>query len=199
MLSEEGYSPFDVKKLTVNIVTVVAIVGFFIWLTNSTLKEKENLIKELRAEREAVVMDLRREREQSILALRSSFHEQIDNLRAEIRSIKNDDTSHHEVLDLLNKRLDQIQTVLERTLEHHQYLVDNVWTKSDLALWCYEVQRKNAGFECPSYESLRQLGLIGGDEKKFHRAAPYKFDNIKKKLEQIEKDREEKKAPEHQD
>lgn len=37
--------------------------------------------------------------------------------------------------------------------------------KKDHMLWCYEIQKRNSGFVCPDYNSLRDHGLLGNYEK----------------------------------
>ena len=179
-VNDNSTSSLDVRKLSVNVITLVSIVGFFIWITMSTVNEKEQFYKEIRVERA-----------QALISLKTDFREEIDRLRNEINQIKIDDSSHHRAVDTINKKLDEIQRVLQRTLEHHEFLVDNVWTKGDLALWCYEVQRKNENFVCPNYETLKQLGLISNNEKRYHRGnEPYNFKQLEEKLKEIEKQRD---------
>lgn len=164
----------DIRKLSVNIITVVTIVGFFIWITLSGVKEKENLLRDIRQERSQMFLDLKQE-----------IHELKDDLINDLNEIKRDDNSHHQKLNWLESKLKEMTIILERTLVHHEFLTDNVWTKNDMALWCYEVQRRNKNFECPDYETLKRLGLVGSDERNMHRSGSklqFKFDKEKQIL-----------------
>lgn len=170
--SNDSYS-IDIRKLSVNIFTVVTLVGFFIWIVLSGVREKEDILKNLRQERAQMVLDLKQE-----------IHELKDDLLQDLNEIKRDDNQHHGKLDWLERKLKEMTTILERTLEHHEFLTDNVWTKNDLALWCYEVQRRNQNFECPDYETLRRLGLFGSDERNTHSSkTKFKFNKEKQILE----------------
>ena len=170
--------PLDVKRISVNIFTVVTLVGFFIWMTMTTYREKQEFLSEIRTERQ-----------QTVLSLKTDFHEEIDRIRSEMDNIKRDDSQHHQSIDRVDRKLSDIKIVIEKILESHEYLVENVWTKGDLALWCYEVSRKNKEFVCPDYETLKRLGLFGNVEQQHLReGGSKKLHKLQEKLDELDKD-----------
>lgn len=127
---ERRNSWIDVRNLSVPAVTVVAIVGFFIWLGAVGVNERYKI--------------------------RDETKQGLDHIRIEIM---------------------QIQNNLDRCREYQQIILDNIWTKQDHNVWCRETELQNQGWKCPSYEFLKDNGLLGsmdrhGDVKP--RFTPYK-------------------------
>ena len=61
--------------------------------------------------------------------------------------------------------IEQIKGVIISIRERQTYYLENVWTKKDHMLWCYETQKRNSTFNCPDYNSWKDHGLLGGYEK----------------------------------
>ena len=61
--------------------------------------------------------------------------------------------------------IEHLKGVIITIKERQQYQPDNLWTKKDHMLWCYETQKKNTNFTCPDYNSWKDHGLLGKYEK----------------------------------
>lgn len=57
--------------------------------------------------------------------------------------------------------IEQIKNVIIIVKERQKYQLDNLWSKKDHMLWCYETQKKNNNFNCPDYNSWKDHGLLG--------------------------------------
>ena len=63
--------------------------------------------------------------------------------------------------------IEHIKGVIITIKERQQYQLENVWSKKDHMLWCYETQKKNSNFICPDYNSWRDNGLLDKYDRKY--------------------------------
>lgn len=119
---------------------VISIIGFTGWLVSTSIQEKYSIKQEIK---DAII--LYAERHEQMDARREAQHDAIE-------------AKHIELLEKLS-------VLTERLKTNQNYVLQNIWTKQDHLLWCYEVEKRNPNFKCPPYEMLKQLGLIGTEEK----------------------------------
>lgn len=86
---------------------------------------------------------------------------------AKDRQALKDDLKHEFSIELKAQReiIEQIKGVIITIKERQQYQIENLWSKKDHMLWCYETQKKNTNFTCPDYNSWKDHGLLGKYEK----------------------------------
>lgn len=150
---------YDAGKITVNIFTVVSIVGFFMGITYLTVNERQKLRDEFRSEIRLTLSELKTSFERS----NSNVLSLIDKLNIAVEKERTDHSTKHQ------PQLDELKSRVQDLYENQIYILENMMTKSGYSLWCYELQAKNTGFACPDYETLKRFGLTGSDEKRFHR------------------------------
>ena len=150
---------YDAGKITVNVFTVVSIVGFFMGITYLGVTERQKIREEFRQEIKVSLGETKRE-----------FQEIKKELQVDLKAIKEDDHSHHNKLDDLENKMRNMLNLMKQFAGEHELLLDEAWTKNDLALWCYEVQKKNENFQCPDYEELKRLGLFSHREHRNHKS-----------------------------
>lgn len=98
----------DIRNVTVPLIFIFSIVGFFMWTTYIVMSEKSKL-------KDDIENDL------------GSLQNKVNEDRASIITLK----------------------------ERQQYVLENIWTKQDHTIWCYELQRQNPSITCPAHESTK--------------------------------------------
>lgn len=68
----------------------------------------------------------------------------------------------YKVKQSVSKLTDELNSVKDK----QRYVLRNIWTRSDYAIVCSELEKKNfeSNFKCPDYEAMRSLGLLGIDD-----------------------------------
>lgn len=130
MEKKENNSTLDIRNLSAPIITVISIIGFFMWITFVGTNERYKFKEEISSETSLKYADLKKQ----IHTLEKALDKSLNNQERIIRSLIN-----------TNNKLSIVSL--------------NSWTKSDHVLWCDIVRRKNK-LECPDYSELKGYGLI---------------------------------------
>lgn len=64
-------------------------------------------------------------------------------------TIVNEKNTLDKRIDNVIKAVERLADSVEKTNEGIQYRAQDRWTASDHALWCYEAEKINKGFQCP--------------------------------------------------
>lgn len=86
---------------------------------------------------------------------------------AKDRQALKDDIKHEFSVEMKAHRdlIEQIKGVIITIRERQTHYIENMWTKKDHMIWCYEVQKRNTNFSCPDYNALKDYGLLGNFER----------------------------------
>lgn len=133
-VKQHTHSSVDIRTITAPILTLLSIAGMIVWATTSVWEQKEALKNDIRVE---------------IKELNSEWKEHLMIVDGTIRQYK----------DLLHQMEDTILIMKFR----QKFMLENMWTRKDHAIWCREMERTNKQFTCPD-EDLKRSGLIGSDK-----------------------------------
>lgn len=137
-LSEQLQESVDLKNIKAPVITLLSIAGMIVWATNSVWEQKQNFRQELSVE----------------------VNKKLDELGEK----------HKEIFGTLKQQQDllhQIEEAIATLKRRQRFIVENIWTQKDHAIWCYEAQRSNKDFVCPD-DVLKKSGLIGTDKFSDH-------------------------------
>lgn len=133
-VAEHTHSSVDIRTITAPILTLLSIAGMIIWATTSVWQQKEALKNDIRVE---------------MKEYNAEWDEHLKSVKGTLRQYQ----------DLLHQLEDTIVIMKYR----QKFLMENIWTKRDHAIWCHELERQNNNFRCPD-KDLKNSGLIGSDK-----------------------------------
>jgi len=131
---EHTHSSVDIRTITAPILTLLSIAGMIIWATTSVWQQKEDLKNDLRVE---------------IREINTEWKNHLATVDGTLRQYK----------DLLHQMEDTLLLMKYR----QKFILGNMWTKREHAIWCRELERTNKNFTCPDAD-LQRSGLIGSDK-----------------------------------
>lgn len=138
MTSEKQNSPLnssvDIKNITAPVITLLSIAGMIIWATNSVWEQKEAIKNEFR----------------------QHVSETLEKIEDQHREMSGTSRQQQELIH-------QLEDVIKIMKHRQRFILENVWTQKEHAIWCYEAQKKNQNFICPD-EDLRKSGIIGSEK-----------------------------------
>jgi hypothetical protein len=131
---QHSHPSVDIRTITAPILTLLSIAGMIVWATTSVWQQKEALKNEIRLE------------------MKELSHEWKEHLE----SVEGTTRQYRELIH-------QMEDALTIMKYRQKFMLENMWTKRDHAIWCRELERTNKNFVCPD-EDLRRSGLIGSDK-----------------------------------
>lgn len=132
-IPQHSHSSVDIRTITAPILTLLSIAGMIVWATTSVWEQKEALKNEVRVE---------------IKEINQEYKEHLDMVNGTLRQYQ--------------ELISQMEDVLLIMKYRQKFLLENMWSKRDHAIWCREMERISEQFKCPD-EDLKRSGLIGSD------------------------------------
>jgi len=157
---------YDAGKITVNVFTVVSIVGFFVGITYLGVNERQRIRDEFRQEIKLALGDIKSMIEEHVNGIEKRDNILADLVAKNAEAIRKEEEEH---LRVHKPEVDALRERLQHLYETQLYILENMITKGGYSVWCYELQLKNKEFVCPDYETLKRFGLDGTEEKRFHK------------------------------